>query len=121
VFQQLARLTKLEKLHVGEYSSTVSGLDLRLETGLGALASLKLLQELKVWEPGQRMEEPDVRWMLDAWPKLQNVYGNLHPDGDQRSKLRGILNQAGVDVSNYFNSAYDFDFSSFDCEFRGFD
>ncbi|KAG0220456.1 hypothetical protein BGX31_011005 [Mortierella sp. GBA43] len=63
VFEQLSRLTRLEKLSVGEYSSFVEsrdGLDLRLEAGLGALKSLKQLQELRFPGLQQKMGERDA-------------------------------------------------------------
>ncbi|KAI8349958.1 hypothetical protein B0O80DRAFT_135149 [Mortierella sp. GBAus27b] len=101
VFEQLSRLTRLEKLHIGgilSYKEDRGGLDLRLEAGLGALKSLRQLQELRFGGLWQEMSEGDVKWMLDTWPRLREVDGKVHHDRHERFKLRGILSQAGVQV-----------------------
>jgi hypothetical protein len=98
VFQQLARLTKLERLYLNSPASSVEsrdGLDLRLETGLSALACLKHLKELKFKGLRQQMEEQDLKWMVEAWPKLRWLEGMVHHDSDRRSSLRLMLRQAG--------------------------
>ncbi|KAG0220458.1 hypothetical protein B0O80DRAFT_135185 [Mortierella sp. GBAus27b] len=100
VFQQLAKLTKLERLYLRpiQLLDDVGGLDLRLEAGIGALASLKRLKELS-FQGKQQMEEQDVRWMLDAWPKLELLAGQMNTDNGKWIKLRKIVEQAKVAVS----------------------
>ncbi|KAG0220459.1 hypothetical protein BGX31_011008 [Mortierella sp. GBA43] len=96
VLEQLSRLTKLETLAVGSGWSSPDGLDLRLETGLGVLSTLTELQEFRFEGLSQKMEEQDVRWMVEAWPKLRLVKGKLHQDRRQRLKMIHILTDKKV-------------------------
>ncbi|KAI8345605.1 hypothetical protein B0O80DRAFT_472576 [Mortierella sp. GBAus27b] len=110
VLEGLSRLTKLEVLSVGDPSGPMEsrdGLDLRLEAGLGILESLKQLKELSFWGLWQEMDERDVTWMSDAWPKLELVEGRLHTDRDQRPRLSAILSRTGVFVPDSDNDLDD--------------
>ncbi|KAG0220457.1 hypothetical protein BGX31_011006 [Mortierella sp. GBA43] len=121
VFRQLAKLTKLRKLCVGPSEQLVDpqkvpesggGLDLRLKAGLGALASLTQLRELKFHGLKQQLEEEDVRWMLNAWPKLRRVDGLMsYYRGVERNRhhlrLKYILNQANVQVVGYLEDIFE--------------
>ena len=87
VMQQLARLNKLDTLSICASAipplaspAVRGGLDLRLEAGLGHLSSLKQLVALHFEGMWQQMEEQDVIWMIEAWPKLRRVMGEYsHP------------------------------------------
>ncbi|KAF9356886.1 hypothetical protein BGX34_009710 [Mortierella sp. NVP85] len=72
VLQRLSKLTKLVHLNIGsgQYYNSYSrdGLDLRLETGLDALSSLKQLRYLGFDGSSQQMEEQDVQWIEATWP-----------------------------------------------------
>ncbi|KAF9111461.1 hypothetical protein BGX27_004913 [Mortierella sp. AM989] len=103
IFQQLARLQNLEMLDINPYNLTTlyrDSLDLRLEAGLGALNNLKRLENLYFSGIRQNMEEQDLRWMLQAWPKLKHIAGNLHYSMSNRNELEKILEERGILVSS---------------------
>ncbi|KAK3822684.1 MAG: hypothetical protein J3Q66DRAFT_397163 [Benniella sp.] len=103
VIQRLAKMTKLTSLSVGprryHHSSstgTRDGLDLRLKTGLDALSSMKQLGCLFFNGVWQQMEEQDIRWMIETWPKLYVLQGCMHSDPKQRWKLDQILEERNI-------------------------
>ncbi|KAF9985586.1 hypothetical protein BGZ65_010462 [Modicella reniformis] len=69
---------------------------------LDSLSSLKQLMVLDL-SGGlqQEMEEQDVRWMLEAWPKVSRVSGILHPNKERLEKLCQILQERKVDSYSY--------------------
>ncbi|KAF9291874.1 hypothetical protein BGZ74_000306 [Mortierella antarctica] len=90
VYGRLARLTKLQVLQLGHeiehtdeigHTSGVVGdpqeecLDLTLESGLGALSTLKKLRQLNVECVYHHMDDEDFKWMVDNWPELETVWG----------------------------------------------
>lgn len=104
MLRQLSKLRKLEVLRMQGWSPTSElsrdGLDLRLQSGLGILSSLNI-RELDFDGLWQEMDEDDVRWMVDAWPKLSHVAGRLHPTLPRVRELQGILTERGVRVRSY--------------------
>ncbi|KAK3822683.1 MAG: hypothetical protein J3Q66DRAFT_397161 [Benniella sp.] len=109
VLQRLGKLTKLTTLVVGirrrRGSSSFEsrdGLDLRLESGLDALARMKKLTYLGFRGMWQLMGEQDVQWMRDAWPGLTYLEGKLHHDPWRRSKLVQIAKERNI-CTPYFH------------------
>ncbi|KAF9106531.1 hypothetical protein BGX27_009118 [Mortierella sp. AM989] len=100
VLRQLGRLTKLKSLGigVGRFHRKCC-LDLRLETGLNELGNLKQLEEFSCHNHIEEMEEADVRWMLEAWPKLNCFNGTLHINTKKCMMLECILKKRGVQVT----------------------
>jgi hypothetical protein len=99
VLRQLSRLTKLEDLSIGGWMGpemSQDGLDLKLTSGLGVLSSLKRIQILMFDRLWQEMEEDDVRWMVEAWPKLSYVSGRLSSRSKRRQQLLRILEDRGI-------------------------
>ncbi|KAF9398692.1 hypothetical protein BGX21_007413 [Mortierella sp. AD011] len=99
VFQQLARLEKLDYLSIGSDNTAgvkpddgVGGLDLRLDSGLDKLKSLKRLESFRFFGLRPDMEEKEISWMLSAWPKLKVVGGEVHSLGSRRKQLEEIMN-----------------------------
>ncbi|KAG0254460.1 hypothetical protein BGZ95_006017, partial [Linnemannia exigua] len=83
VFKQLSLLTRLEELDVSLllYQSDnwiVRGLDFRVSKGLGTLEHLKEMTILNLSYTKQEMAVEDVLWMVEHWPKLTEVSGDLH-------------------------------------------
>ncbi|KAF9109957.1 hypothetical protein BGX27_006954 [Mortierella sp. AM989] len=82
VFDRLSRLICLETLRIG---TSVAGrrfyfgrtLDLRLSSGLGALAKLTNLKHLSANSTTQKLGEEDLRWMVASWRKLESVEGAI--------------------------------------------
>lgn len=84
VFEQLARLTRLRGLHVGSASGGVVGgprfreaFDLRLESGLDALSTLRSLRTISFGDTEQRMGEQEINWIMDNWWGLEEMHGEL--------------------------------------------
>ncbi|KAF9365643.1 hypothetical protein BGX34_009178 [Mortierella sp. NVP85] len=105
IMQQLARLVKLKTLTLGTNGGYHTfpqgergGLDLRLESGLDVLSSLKQLGVLGFDGSRQQIGEQDLRWMMEAWPRLHHISGKLHDDRKQRSKLKHILEKRDIYV-----------------------
>ncbi|KAF8958734.1 hypothetical protein BGZ46_001909 [Entomortierella lignicola] len=76
VIHQLSRLKQLQELDVRLDSRPGRGLDLRLGFGLESLESLRELRDFKFEDLGE-MNTEDARWMVQAWPKLTNIYGMI--------------------------------------------
>ncbi|KAF9090989.1 hypothetical protein BGX27_002107 [Mortierella sp. AM989] len=126
VLQQLAKLERLEHLEIGvcdddgsihEYHS--DGLDLRLESGLEILGSLKQLESISIEGLYQKMEEVDIRWITQNFPRLKRIYGETNVDLNICLKTDAILKESGVklfykkdpedDRDNYDDINYDSD------------
>jgi hypothetical protein len=97
VLKQLSRLTKLSTLIIGCWSTEPSrdGLDMRLQSGLDILSGLNL-QELGFKGVWQELEEEDVMWMVEAWPKLQYVTGTMNYQTGRQKELRRALTKHTV-------------------------
>ncbi|KAG0218602.1 hypothetical protein B0O80DRAFT_531433 [Mortierella sp. GBAus27b] len=97
VLRQLSRLTKLEDLRIGGWTGPGMSRDgLDLKSGLGVLSSLKRIQILMFDRLWQDMEEDDVRWMVEAWPRLSCVSGILSSRPKRRQQLVRILEDGGI-------------------------
>ncbi|KAG0333398.1 hypothetical protein BG000_009198 [Podila horticola] len=114
VFKRLSKLTKLTSLVIGfnifgtgdsdydddtdgssntdsdDYSDDGKrrrqGLDLRLESGLGQLCTLKNLELLDFTDTIQDMSAEDVSWMSENWKKLELVRGKCTHHGEYRKQ-----------------------------------
>ncbi|KAG0100541.1 hypothetical protein BGZ93_010864 [Podila epicladia] len=83
---QLEKLTHLEIHEAGGLTSAASrvysqGLDLRLESGLGQLWTLKNLQYLDFGYTVQNMSAEDIAWMRKHWTRLEHVEGRCNKHG----------------------------------------
>ncbi|KAF9142665.1 hypothetical protein BG015_000709 [Linnemannia schmuckeri] len=57
-------------------------LDLTLERGPDELAGLKELEQFAVYQMAHRIGIPEVKWMVDNWPKLKNIHGRRYKHCD---------------------------------------
>ncbi|KAF9930346.1 hypothetical protein FBU30_000619, partial [Linnemannia zychae] len=108
LFNQLGRLSHLQTLSLGHcilwmYETGYShhGLDFTLEAGLAQLKGLRKLEELNIEGISQRMKEEDVGWMLENWPRLRVIEGELNYKREERLKLDAILEQKGFKILNH--------------------
>ncbi|KAF9189512.1 hypothetical protein BGZ51_009491 [Haplosporangium sp. Z 767] len=108
VFLQLGRLHELETLSLGHcvlwmYENGFShhGLNFTIEAGLSKLSELHKLEELNIEGIYQQMTERDVKWMLDHWPRLRVVEGELHHNKEEKEQLDEIMKRKGFKVSSY--------------------
>ncbi|KAF8932860.1 hypothetical protein BGZ47_011141 [Haplosporangium gracile] len=91
-FRQLARLTQLEKLHMINATGEppfVQGINLNLRTKGGRLedlAPLTRLDTINLAGTKQLLDEEELDWMWEHWPRLFFILGvfNKDPDVDQR-------------------------------------
>ncbi|KAF9352289.1 hypothetical protein BGX34_012225 [Mortierella sp. NVP85] len=108
VFDQLSRLLRLEQLHVDgrpnengwEYPDFQETLDLRLEKGLDKLSTIRSLCQISFRNTLQKMTEEEIKWMLQHWPRLSQVRGQLNytkREFDQ-ALLRKRLLRRGIDA-----------------------
>ncbi|KAF9999015.1 hypothetical protein BGZ80_010384 [Entomortierella chlamydospora] len=95
-FQQLSRLTRLEKLNIkSRGNSPIRSFDLRLESnggGLDKLASLKRLEYFNFIHTVQDLSDLELNWMLDHWPRLQTMIGTFSKDHKKSDALRAYVN-----------------------------
>ncbi|KAF9361759.1 hypothetical protein BGX26_012480 [Mortierella sp. AD094] len=105
VFQVLSAMTQLKCLVCGNNrhqtpDQSRRGLDFRLESGMGALASLTQLSALTLdtITATQQIGEVDVEWMSITWKNLRFVHGYIHIDDSEDSKLKGILRSRQIYV-----------------------
>ncbi|KAF9559548.1 hypothetical protein EC968_006535 [Mortierella alpina] len=108
LFLQLGRLKELQRLSLGhcilwmyENGYLHHGLDFTVEAGLSKLAGLEKLEQLNIEGIYQHMEEQDVNWMLEHWPKLRVVEGELHHQKEKRERLDVMMERKGFKVLNH--------------------
>ncbi|KAG0091796.1 hypothetical protein BGZ93_006713 [Podila epicladia] len=86
VFERLSKLTRLTQLTLhGPYeiaNEDEQGLDLRLESGLDQLATIKDLTYLDFDHTFQNMSEADVAWMVENWKEIVDVFGTCNSHGE---------------------------------------
>ncbi|KAF9924275.1 hypothetical protein FBU30_005719 [Linnemannia zychae] len=84
IYTALARLTALRVLDIGyraiqlspfKFQHIKGTLQLKLESGLGLLGALAQLEEFGFEGVDHRMEEAEIEWMAQAWPRLKVMYG----------------------------------------------
>ncbi|KAF9100715.1 hypothetical protein BGX27_000273 [Mortierella sp. AM989] len=95
IFERLATLNQLEYLGIGKNGRNCrkfqEALDLRLQSGLGALTKLKNIRQLNFCSTEQALHRSDILWMLSNWRRLQAVFGGLHQDRVIKDSLVSIL------------------------------
>ncbi|KAF8940664.1 hypothetical protein BGZ52_013407, partial [Haplosporangium bisporale] len=81
VLQRIASLSRLESLVLklqGEVDGLRTALDLGVDKGLTKLATLTRLREFEVPSFSQHMDVPEIEWMIEHWPRLEIVAGELN-------------------------------------------
>ncbi|KAF8941351.1 hypothetical protein EDD21DRAFT_376687 [Dissophora ornata] len=100
IFQRLSKLVKLESFSNGSGStaeaSDFQALDFRMQSGLGALASLQNLKYLSVYNTRQWMGIEEAEWILAHLRNLDLIRGSMSPDKDNNTKLKKLLWDHGV-------------------------
>lgn len=80
VYSRLARFTNLETLALTGISrrrNNSSCLEFWLESGLYRLEGLKALQELDVRHMTTWIDEEEIQWMTEHWPRLRIIRGEV--------------------------------------------
>ncbi|KAG0290471.1 hypothetical protein BGZ96_006059 [Linnemannia gamsii] len=101
VYTQLAKMTDLTRLDLGQYSmgyttfdsefhlmDAMNTLDLRLKAGLGQLSTLRKLRFFGFAYSFQVTGGAELSWMMEHWKELRTLVGQL--DGVERSALRAM-------------------------------
>ncbi|KAF8981541.1 hypothetical protein BGZ46_002621 [Entomortierella lignicola] len=95
VIDRLATLVRLEHLDFGSRARYITEfrylLDLRMEEGLPALASLKEIKCINLNCTKQGIGMVEIRWMLKNWRRLVAVYGGLNETKHVKDALVSIL------------------------------
>ncbi|KAF9356811.1 hypothetical protein BGX34_009734 [Mortierella sp. NVP85] len=68
MFNQLSCLERLRDLTIGSAS-----LELQLEAGLTKMEKLCNLESFRIQKLQSALEDDEVRWLIDAWPKLKRA------------------------------------------------
>ncbi|KAG0203197.1 hypothetical protein BGX33_009253 [Mortierella sp. NVP41] len=109
VYAQLARMTELVHLDLGQYPmgfivsdrefhqmNALNTLDIRLKAGLGQLSSLTKLQFFGFENTFQITSMTEIDWMLDHWKALRTVHGRLDGLAGSEVKTAAYLNKRGI-------------------------
>lgn len=105
VFQQISKLECLESLSLGQSvliedqatrGINSRGLQLKVQSGLTLLAPLKKLVSLRFTDTNQNMDEQDLLWILNQWPKLKSISRGFHEDREKRERLWSLVEARGV-------------------------
>ncbi|KAI8597586.1 hypothetical protein EDD21DRAFT_385091 [Dissophora ornata] len=110
VFQQISKLECLKSLNLGpstwidddDYNDFGApgvysrGLQLQVQSGLTLLAPLKNLVSLEFTDTNQNMDEQDLLWILNQWPRLKSIGRSLHKDKARRVRLWSLAKARGV-------------------------
>jgi hypothetical protein len=98
VFDQISRLVGLEELYI-QRKHISPGLKLRLECGLGKLSTLRSFHTINFERTAQRMDHPEVDWILEHWKSLRIIKGMLSSsDPSIDEALIRRLKDHGIDV-----------------------
>ncbi|KAF8924733.1 hypothetical protein BGZ58_001507 [Dissophora ornata] len=102
VFERLSSLTRLQIFSLGhgmapEQTTYQNGLDFRLQSGLGALISLKGMRYIKFTKTRQSLDQEDVQWMIDHWKALGIVVGYLNQNPKIHADLVNLLEAHAIE------------------------
>ncbi|KAF9579231.1 hypothetical protein BGW38_004593 [Lunasporangiospora selenospora] len=114
LWMQLSRLTRLCYLTIGsmaQSSPTSNITSFGLDEGLKLLEPLKQLAHFETLGPSLEWHEKEVEWVIQSWPCLCSIHGEIQQDEEERKDLWKRLNYAGIylrnhpdDISDYINS-----------------
>ncbi|KAG9068327.1 hypothetical protein KI688_010593 [Linnemannia hyalina] len=100
LFKHISTLTHLEELDMTRYPeayarnwfspSRQTGPQLRLDSGLGQLLTLTRLKKAKFSGIVQNMRVVDVDWMLQSWPKLEELCGEFSQVASTEKELSAL-------------------------------
>ncbi|KAF9585438.1 hypothetical protein BGW38_002396 [Lunasporangiospora selenospora] len=101
IYRQLQRLERLQifdqYMHLPEMSKEHSDrLDFRLGFGLEHMAIHRRLRKLRTGTSRQELSVKDIKWMIQAWPELEEVEGILHFKEAENTKLGRFLERNGI-------------------------
>ncbi|KAF9357338.1 hypothetical protein BGX34_009421 [Mortierella sp. NVP85] len=101
VYERLSTLIRLECLiieyPIADRSDCIDGLVIRLDCGLGHLASLQQLTDFNIVRTyNNRFRQPereDLVWMVEKWRKLRRIAGHFNTDNVSVFESHGIAVQ----------------------------
>ncbi|KAG9064771.1 hypothetical protein KI688_003030 [Linnemannia hyalina] len=94
IYSQLAVLTNLRVLRLGEVTDMEEGpflLDLKVHSGLGLLSTLGKLEVFDCEKMKPVMEFFDLQWVVRNWESLKKLVGSVHPNYEQRDLSNEFL------------------------------
>ncbi|KAF9297000.1 hypothetical protein BGZ74_010073 [Mortierella antarctica] len=99
VLGYIASLTRLESLKLkrqDEVDDLRTALDFGGDKGLTKLATLTRLREFEVPSFSQHMDVPEIEWMIEHWPRLETVTGELNVNRIVNRELKEMLEKHGI-------------------------
>jgi hypothetical protein len=107
MFEQLSTLIRLERLTL-DYDHyfrdpRYGALEVRLDCGLGKLASLQQMNYLRLHTtshggPSPNLGMGEVEWILENWKKLEVVKGDLNASMIVTAQLQSVFRSHGIRV-----------------------
>ncbi|KAK5808366.1 hypothetical protein F5H01DRAFT_370398 [Linnemannia elongata] len=108
IYSQLAVLTNLRVLRLGEVTDMEEGpflLDLRVQSGLGLLSTLGRLEVFDCEKLKPVMEFFDLQWVVRNWGSLKRLVGSVHPNYEQRDLSNEFLSSQLPGLETYLTQA----------------
>ncbi|KAF9579105.1 hypothetical protein BGW38_004784, partial [Lunasporangiospora selenospora] len=99
IWSQLARLTRLCSLTIGVKTRPPPLSDptpFGLDEGLEILAPLKRLAHLEIRGSSLEWHEKEVKWVIQSWPNLSSIHGEIQLDKEKQDVLWRRLNSSGI-------------------------
>ena len=114
IFERLSTLVRLEKLRLDygyfNRASRYDLLELRLDCGLGRLASLQQLACVEFCTPSYISRDPDIgmdeaEWIVENWKKLKWIKGDLNENRELQAHIWALFECHGIteDDNGFFN------------------
>ncbi|KAF9914417.1 hypothetical protein BX616_008367 [Lobosporangium transversale] len=104
VYNQLGKLKRLKTLYLtGSGDDGKRTVDLRLIAGLDKMAGLKNLRHVEFrGDFHQQIQAEDARWIVNNWPMLEYLNGNMNKDPSRLHLLSEIFdaNEILYDISS---------------------
>ncbi|KAG0199250.1 hypothetical protein BGX33_011782 [Mortierella sp. NVP41] len=94
VYSQLAALTRLRVLRIGEVTEMEEGpflLDWRMYSGMSVLSTLTRLEVFDCERMQPMMEFVDLQWVVRHWRNLKRLVGSVHLNTEQRDLSNEFL------------------------------
>ncbi|KAF9089044.1 hypothetical protein BGX29_012254 [Mortierella sp. GBA35] len=94
VYSQLAALTRLRVLRIGEVTDMEEGpflLDWRMYSGMSVLSTLTRLEVFDCERMQPMMEFVDLQWVVRHWRNLKRLVGSVHLNTEQRDLSNEFL------------------------------
>jgi hypothetical protein len=98
VFDRLSKLTRLEEWHIVGSTRHGGEVDLRIQSGLDKLSTLRQLHTVIAYDVVEMMGDAEVDWILDHWKCLTVFSGKMNTCDAVGKALRRRMWDHGISV-----------------------